>query len=55
MGSDKVQECEVLQNAVPVWSGYNSLVNDALPITRVDASPLIAAPALEMEHAAHST
>ena len=42
-GSDEVQECEVLQNAVPVWSGYNSLVNDALPVTRVGAPPLIAA------------
>ena len=46
-GSNEVQECEVLQNAVPVWSGYNSLVNDALPVTRVGASPLIAAPAHE--------
>ena len=46
-GSDEVQECEVLQNAVPVWSGYNSLVNDALPVTRVGAPPLIAAPAHE--------
>ena len=47
-GSDEVQECEVLQNAVPVWSGYNSLVvNDALPVTREGAPPLIAAPAHE--------
>ena len=47
-GSDEVQESEVLQNAVPVWSGYNSLVvNDALPVTRVGAPPLIAAPAHE--------
>ena len=46
-GSDEVQECEVLQNAVPVWSGYNLLVNDALPVTRVAAPPLIAAPAHE--------
>ena len=47
MGSDEVQECEVLQNAAPVWSGYNSLVKDALPVTRVGAPPLIAAPAHE--------
>ena len=46
-GSDEVQECEVLQNAAPVWSGYNSLVNDALLATRVGAPPLIAAPAHE--------
>ena len=44
MGSDEVQECEDLKNAIPVWSGYNSLVNDALPLTRVGAPPLIAAP-----------
>ena len=47
MGSDEVQECEDLKNAIPVWSGYNSLVNDALPLTRVGAPPLIAAPAHE--------
>ena len=42
-----VQECVVLQNAVPVWFGYNSLVNDALPVTKVGATPLISAPAHE--------
>ena len=46
-GSDEVQECGDLKNAVPVWSGYNSLVNDALPVTRAGAPPLIAAPAHE--------
>lgn len=46
-GSDKVQECGVLLEAVPIWSGYNSLVNDALPVTRVGAPALIAAPAYE--------
>ena len=54
-GSDEVQECEDLKNAVPVWSGYNSLVNDALPVTRVGAPPLIAAPAHGCSNAAHST
>jgi len=46
-GSDEVQECEVLQNAVLVWSSYNSLVNDALPVTRVGGPALFAAPAHE--------
>lgn len=30
---------------VPVWSGYNSLFNDVMPLTRVGTPPLIAAPA----------
>ena len=30
------------QARVPVWSGYNSLVNKALPVTRVGAPPLVA-------------
>ena len=32
------------QARVPVWSGYNSLVNKALPVTRVGAPPLVAHP-----------
>ncbi|KAK3706869.1 hypothetical protein QZH41_006461 [Actinostola sp. cb2023] len=28
-----------------VWSGYNSLISNAMPVTRVGAPPLIAAPA----------
>ena len=32
---------------VPVWSGYNSLFNDVMPLTRVGTPPLIAAPAHE--------
>jgi len=32
---------------VPVWSAYNSLINDVLPVTRVGAPPLLAAPAHE--------
>ena len=30
---------------VPVWSGFNSLVSDAMPVTRIGPPPLIAAPA----------
>ncbi|CAH3151241.1 unnamed protein product [Porites lobata] len=32
------------QARVPVWSGYNSLVNKAPPVTRVGAPPLVAHP-----------
>ena len=32
------------QARVPVWSGYNSLVNKALPVTRVGAPPLVTHP-----------
>ena len=41
------QECKVPQSAVPVWSAYNSLVNNTMHVTRVGAPPLIAAPAHE--------
>ena len=30
-----------------MWSAYHSLVNEAIPVTRVGAPPLIAAPAHE--------
>ena len=32
---------------VPVWSGYNSLIHETLPATRIGTPPLIAAPAHE--------
>ncbi|CAH3164811.1 unnamed protein product, partial [Porites lobata] len=35
------------QPPVPIWSAYNSLVNEALPVTRVGAPPLLAHPAHE--------
>ena len=34
---------------VPVWSGFNSLVSDAMPGTRIGTPPLIAAPAHEWQ------
>lgn len=34
---------------IPTWSAYHSLVNDALPLTQVNAYPLIAAPAHEWQ------
>lgn len=41
------QEEESRQSKVPVWSAYNSLVSEVMPVTRVGAPPLIAAPAHE--------
>lgn len=38
---------EPCQSKVPIWSAYNSLIGGALPVTRVGAPPLIAAPAHE--------
>ncbi|XP_028413663.1 uncharacterized protein LOC114544233 [Dendronephthya gigantea] len=35
------------QSQVPVWSGYNSLVYETQPLTRIGSPPLIAAPAHE--------
>ena len=32
---------------VPVWSGFNSLVSDAMPVMQIGPPPLIAAPAHE--------
>ena len=37
--SDKSDDNQRAQ--VPVWSGYNSLVNKVLPVTRVGAPPLL--------------
>ena len=34
---------------VPVWSGFNSLVSDTMPVTWIGAPPLIAAPAHEWQ------
>ena len=41
------QEEEPRQSKIPLWSAYNSLVGKAMPVTRVDAFPLIAAPTRE--------
>ncbi|KAK3708724.1 hypothetical protein QZH41_004431 [Actinostola sp. cb2023] len=37
----------VMCSDVPVWSGYNSLLLDNMPITRIGSPPLIAAPVHE--------
>ena len=39
------QEYECRQRKVPVWSAYNSVVGETVPVTRVGTPPLIAAPA----------
>jgi len=38
---------EPRQSKVPVWSAYNSLVGETMPVTREGAPPLVAAPAHE--------
>lgn len=38
---------KLCQSKVPVWSAYNSLVSEVMPVTRVGTPPLIAAPAHE--------
>ena len=35
------------QTPVPVWSGFNSLVHETLPVARIGSPPLLAAPAHE--------
>jgi len=46
--SDDESQSVVHQKAqVPVWSSYHSFVNEAIPVTRAGAPPLIAAPAHE--------
>ncbi|CAH3136345.1 unnamed protein product, partial [Porites lobata] len=46
-GHDAPSDDDNDQPPVPVWSAYNSLVNEALPVTRVGAPPLLAHPAHE--------
>ena len=46
-GRDAPSDDDNDEPPVPVWSAYNSLVNEALPITRVGAPPLLAHPAHE--------
>lgn len=43
------QEEPVTGTRLPVWSGYNSLINKTMPIIRIGAPPLIAAPAHEWQ------
>ena len=41
------EEEESLQSKVPVWSAFNSLIDEEMPVTRVGTPPLVAAPAHE--------
>ena len=41
-GHDAPSDDDNDQPPVPVWSAYNSLVNEALPVTRLGAPPLLA-------------
>ena len=41
-------QCDAVSSVhLPVWSGYNSLVHNTMPFTRVSCPPLVAAPAHE--------
>ena len=40
-------DVEHLVDNIPTWSGYHSLISKSLPLTRVGAPPLLAAPAHE--------
>jgi len=44
---DEEEEEPAKHTEVPVWSGYNSLVNTTMDTTRVGTPPLLAAPAHE--------
>ena len=46
-GHDAPSDDDNDEPPVPVWSACNSLVNEALPVTRVGAPPLLAHPAHE--------
>ena len=46
-GHDAPSDDDNDEPPVPVWSAYNSLVNEALPVTHVGAPPLLAHPAHE--------
>ena len=46
-GHDAPSDDDNDQPPVPVWSAYNSLANEALPVTCVGAPPLLAHPAHE--------
>ena len=46
-GERENQEWEPGESKVPIWSAYNSLISEEMPVTRVGAPPLIAAPAHE--------
>ena len=41
-------QCDAVSSVhLPVWSGYNSLIHNTMPVTRVSCPPLVAAPAHE--------
>lgn len=46
-GGDSNEDSASGRTPIPVWSGYNSLLHQALPLARIGALPLVAAPAHE--------
>ena len=41
------EDSPLSSSPVPVWSGYNSLVHETVPVARIGSPPLLAAPAHE--------
>ena len=41
------EDSPLSSSLVPVWSGYNSLVHETVPVARIGSLPLLAAPAHE--------
>ena len=47
--SEGIESQPVKSTNVPVWSAYNSMLNEPMPVARVGTPPLIAAPAHEWQ------
>ena len=47
--SEGIESQPVKSTNVPVWSAYNSMLNEPMPVARVGTPPLIAAPAYEWQ------
>ena len=45
---ERNSKCDAVSSVhLPVWSGYNSLIHNTMPVARVSCPPLVAAPAHE--------
>ena len=47
--SEGIESQPVKSTNVPIWSAYNSMLNEPMPVARVRTPPLIAAPAHEWQ------
>ena len=46
-GNEEIEADMTTEARIPTWSAYNSLISDAIPLTRTGTPPLIPAPAHE--------